>query len=62
MDAQKSKELRQRKAALVLAGIRQKEVAEKLGVTTAAVSHVLLGRSTSKRIVEAIDEMLKEAA
>jgi len=41
-------------AALIKSGTRPAHIAEKLGVSNVCVSHVIYGRTTSRRIAEAI--------
>ena len=48
--------VRQRKAALALAGLTQKQVADRIGCTKAAVSAVVLGHTRNPRIRVAIAE------
>ena len=37
-------------AALMLRGVRQTEIAKRLGVSKSMVHHVIYGRSTSRRV------------
>ena len=53
-----SLDARQRKAALVLRGVSQAEIARKSGVTATHVSDVLYGRRRSQRVERAIAEAL----
>lgn len=49
---------RQRKAALVLKGVKQADIARRLGVAPTHVSDVIYGRRRSARVEEAIAEAL----
>lgn len=49
---------RERKAALVLLGVRQADIARRLGVTATHVSDVLHGRRRSPRVEGEIAEAL----
>ena len=49
---------RQRKAALVLAGIRQSDIARRVGVAQTHVSDVIHGRRRSRRVEAAIADAL----
>lgn len=40
--------------------IRQKEVAQSIGVTQGMISHVLNGRKNSARVIKAIKEVIYE--
>lgn len=52
---------RQRKAALVLRGVSQADIARRAGVTATHVSDVLHGRRRSPRVERAIAEALGRA-
>jgi transcriptional regulator with XRE-family HTH domain len=47
---------RKRKARLVEAGIKQRDIARKLNVSEVAVSNVISGKIRSRRIEEAVAE------
>ena len=49
---------RERKAAMVLAGVRPIDIARKLGVSPTTVGTVLAGRCTSRRVFEAVAEAI----
>lgn len=48
------------KIRLLQKGLKQKDIAEKAGVSESFVSHVIAGRWKSKRVSKIIEEMLKE--
>lgn len=48
------------KAGLILKGITQRQIAQRLGVSDAAVSQVIYGVEKNRRIREAIAEALEQ--
>ena len=53
-----NKNARELKIQLICSGIKQKDIAIKSGVSEAAISMVIAGKTKSKRITKIIKEML----
>ncbi len=49
---------KERKARLMLAGVTQTEIADRLGVTVMHVSHVIAGRRRSPRVEQAVADAI----
>lgn len=45
-------------AALMLKGVKQREIAQKLKVTHVAINHVIYGRGKSRRVQEEIARII----